>query len=144
MNKTMDIGIKLSDTEAWPRISGVARKGGSPSEEIYFQPLTCPVGPEATGQSPNQAGKRREKAFFRGRASLRTSPFRCDRPWRGKATGGGLAHAVQLMRMGHGGTVARLPRASTRDAPTLGWMPHVGAALVAALALVASPRCGNI
>jgi len=51
------IGIKLSDAEAWPRISGVARRGGSPSEELYFQPLTCPVELEATGQSPNQVGK---------------------------------------------------------------------------------------
>ncbi len=52
------IGINLDDMEAWPRISGVARRGVSPSEELYFQPLTCPVGPEATGQSPNQAGRR--------------------------------------------------------------------------------------
>ncbi len=41
------IGIKLSDAETWPRISEVARRGGCPSEETYFQPFTCPVGPEA-------------------------------------------------------------------------------------------------
>jgi len=49
-------------------------EGLPPSEELYFQPLTCPVGPEATGQSPNQAGKGREKEFFCGGGGFPSAP----------------------------------------------------------------------
>jgi len=79
------IGIKLSDAEAWPRISEVARRGSSPSEETYFQALTCPVGLEATGQSPNQAGRRREKEFSCGGASPPHLPFQVRPPVEGES-----------------------------------------------------------
>ncbi len=71
--------------DAWPCISGVARRGVSPSEEIYFQPLTCPVGPEATGQSPNQAGKGRGKEFFGGGEAPPHLPFQVRPPVEGKS-----------------------------------------------------------
>ncbi len=76
------------------------RRGGGCFAALLQSPSPAPWGRRPPAKAPTRQGKGERKRFSAEGLPLRTSPFGCDRPCRGKATGGGLAHAVPLMRIG--------------------------------------------